>query len=417
MTNKRNQQGKQKSVARPRAKTAKTPKTPFGDTGAIVGQRVGNMFGFKQAQNIGRWLGTGIGSIFGSGDYTVSGPQSSYNVFTNDRQTPKFSTTHATNIVCHREYLGDITGTAGFNNTLYPLNPGMEQTFPWLSGIAANYQQYKFHGLIFEFRPLITDFVTNGAPGVVILSTNYNADSPKFTTKQQMENTEFAVSIKPTREVIHGVECAMDETPLSQLYIRTGAPPTGTDLRTLDLGTFQFATQANPVQNLGELWVSYCVELFKPTLPGDFTGGAIDSIHVQRSGPIAGSSLGTATTIQSGNLNQVVFNSNAINWYSNTGAQWYITFTWTGSIAAAFTAATFTPLNGSLDVIANTSLNPSTAPTAAVVTAVGTITMLYNYTGVNPGFGGINFNAGGTYPGGTNFVDVYVTQLSNSVTA
>jgi len=392
----------------------KKKKTPFADVGSVVGKRVGDMFGFKSAGNIGRWLGTGIGSIFGSGDYTMSGQPSSYNVFTNDRQIPKFSTTSATNIVCHREYLGDIQGTAGFNNTSYPLNPGMETTFPWLSSIAANYQQYKFHGLIFEFRPLITDFVTGGAPGVVIMSTNYNSDLPKYTTKQQMENAEYAVSVKPTREVIHGVECATQQTPISELYVRTGAVTTGQDLRTYDLGNFQFATQSNPVQNLGELWVSYCVEFFKPTLPSDVSGAGIDSYHLQRGNPAAGSALGTTTTISVGNLNQVVFNNNAINWYANPGTQWYVTFTWSG-VAAVFTPASFTPLNGTIDVIANTSLNPSVAP-PSLNTTVGTITFTYNYTGLNPGFGGVNFAGGGSYPG-AGYVDCYVTQLSSSVTA
>jgi len=194
--------------------------TPFGDTGSIIGNRIGGMFGRSDiGKGVGRWLGSGIGSIFGSGDYSMTGQQPAYNVLVNGSQVPQFDTTRATNVVCHREYLGDIIGTTSFNNTQYPLNPGISQTFPWLSSIAANYQEFKFHGIIFEFRPLITDYVTSGAPGVVVLATNYNADVVNYTTKQQMENSEFAVSIKPTMPVIHGIECADDQTTIPHRYV------------------------------------------------------------------------------------------------------------------------------------------------------------------------------------------------------
>ena len=146
-------------------KPKQSKQTPFSDVGRIVGNSAGRMLGMPQLSGIGKWLGSGIGSIFGSGDYAMTGPTPQYNILSG--QVPQFSKTHATNIVSHREYLGDINGTTAFTNTTYPLNPGVSQTFPWLSTIAASYQQYKFHGLIFEFRPLITDFVTGGAPGVI----------------------------------------------------------------------------------------------------------------------------------------------------------------------------------------------------------------------------------------------------------
>jgi hypothetical protein len=153
----------------------KKPKAkPFRDTGGIVGNRIGGMFGNASAgRGIGRWLGTGIGSIFGSGDYTLAGSQPMYNVMMNGSQIPKFDSTRQTNVVCHREYLKDFTGTTGFSLNTFSLNPGLADTFPWLSTVASSYQEYKFHGLVFEFRSLITDFVTGGAPGVIIMATNY----------------------------------------------------------------------------------------------------------------------------------------------------------------------------------------------------------------------------------------------------
>jgi len=338
MTNKTNNK-KKVNFQKPKQKTKK--KTPFADTGEIIGSKVSSMFGVPWAKGIGKWLGSGIGQIFGSGDYTMVGASPDYNVLTNGNQIPKFGTQSQTNVICHREYLGDVYGTSAFKNNTYPLNPGSSKTFPWLSSVAQNYQQYKFHGLIFEFRSLMTDFVTGGQPGVVVMATNYNSDSLAYTTKQDMENSEYAVSIKPTRDLIHGVECATNQTVLSQLYVRTGQPPAGQDLRLYDLGLFQLATQANPAAVvIGELWVSYCVEFFKPVLPTD-VGGNVTSNHTVRTSTTSASPFGTIQTSSDGDLDVAVIASN-ITVNSQPGNYYLVTISWTGSVAAAIVYPTFT---------------------------------------------------------------------------
>lgn len=259
-----------------KTKKVNSKPTPFRDAGKIVGKSAAQFFGIPGFKDIGSLVGSGIGRIFGSGDYTMTGPTPSVNVLMG--QIPKFSSTKATNIVCHREYIGDITGTSAFTNTSYPLNPGISTTFPWLSQIASNYSQYRFHGVVFEFRPLITDYVTSGAPGVVIMSTNYNADDAAYTTKREMENSEFAVSIKPTNNLLHMIECDPAQTSMSEQYTRQSSTLGIQDKKTYDLGTFQFATQGNPVQLLGELWVTYCVEFFKPEIP-TLPVGPVASVH------------------------------------------------------------------------------------------------------------------------------------------
>ncbi len=238
--------------------------TPFSDAGAIVGQKLGSFFNIPYADAIGQWLGSGIGKIFGSGDYTMVNETPGYNVLASNKQIPKFTTNERTNIVSHREYIGDVTGSADFYNKVYSINPGNKELFPWLSTIAQNYQQYRIHGMLIEFRPLITDYAALGSPGVVAMATNYNADAPAYRSRIDMENSEYAVSVKPTANLIHAIECAPEQTSVTKLYVRSGDPVAGQDLRLYDLGNFQFATQSNPVAVLGELWVSYVVEFFKP---------------------------------------------------------------------------------------------------------------------------------------------------------
>lgn len=218
------------------------------------------------------------------------GQSPKYNVFLND-QIPKFQTGRYNNIVCHREFIGNITGTTAFTNNGYPIQPGVPATFPWLSTIASGYQEYRVHGMMFQFNSLITDFVTSGAPGVVVMATSYNADAPLFTSKVDMENSEYAVAVKPTSNLAHFVECDPEQTVLSKLYVRTAAPPEGQDLRIYDLGNFQLATQGNPNQLIGELWVTYCVEFMKPVLPVSNPTG--DYVHILRANTSGTSIFGT----------------------------------------------------------------------------------------------------------------------------
>jgi len=285
------------------AKKAHKKNTPFADVGSIIGKSAGNLTGMKGLAGVGKWLGSGIGSIFGSGDYTQVGPTPGYNILAG--QTPKFSSTHATNIVCHREYLGDIGGLAAFNNSVFPLQPGSDTTFPWLSSIAANYQQYRFHGLIFEFRPLVTDFVTAGSPGVIVMTTNYNADQNAYSSRQEAENAEFAVSCKPTTGLVHMIECKPDETANKLYNIRTGPVPSGQDLRLYDYGNTQVITQNNPSINLGELWVSYCVEFFKPTLSVENNSFQASGNHLYVQGVSNASPLGTIQLLNVGTISCV----------------------------------------------------------------------------------------------------------------
>jgi len=394
-------------------KLAKTKKpTPFSDTGGMIGKAAGGLFGRADlGSSIGRWLGSGIGSIFGSGDYTMTGTNPSYNVLTNSKQIPQFSSTHATNIVCHREYLGDIQGTSSFNNIAYPLNPGLSQTFPWLSTVAENYQEYKFHGLVFEFRPLITDFVTSGAPGVVVMATNYNADSPTYLNKQQMENSEFAVSVKPTTGLMHGVECEMAQTILPQRYVRAGAVPIGQDLRLYDYGSFQFATQSNPVQNLGELWVSYCVEFFKPVLP--IGGGSTASGHFYKAGVSTVNPVGTGPQLQSSGTITISTTGTTFTFTVIPSARYLVTVMWNVA-AAAITLPTSTVSGNAatFNLLQNDTAGFNSAPSVAATTSttgVQVTALLANTVG-----GSVTFTyAGANFPGGT-VIDVVVSQLDSS---
>lgn len=183
-------------------------------------------------------------------------------------------------IISHREYVGDIfappTATVDdFTVQSFPLNPGLEQTFPWLSQIAQNYEEYEMKQCVFEFVSTVQDInSTNGQVGTIISATQYNSSRPDFRDKPAMAAYAHSVSGKSTDNQTHGVEC--DPLKLSGSegkYIRANPVMTGEDLKTYDHGRFQLATHNIPAAmasgTLGELYVTYTVCLRKPKF---FTG-------------------------------------------------------------------------------------------------------------------------------------------------
>lgn len=176
--------------------------------------------------------------------------------------------------VQHREYVGDIfANKAGeyFENKAFDLNPGLQRTFPWLSQLAMNFDEYVFIQLAFTFRSTISIATSSGdgQTGMVILCTDYNPDHPKFDSKQRMMEYDGAQSAKCTISAVHGVECDPSKLAGDQAKrMRTAPVLVHGNKLDYDLGKFQIAISGTPaaLQNntIGEIWVSYTVLLRKP---------------------------------------------------------------------------------------------------------------------------------------------------------
>lgn len=180
--------------------------------------------------------------------------------------------------ITRTEFVSDIyapnSSSLSFKNTAYPLNPGIERSFPWLAQLASNFEEYRFAQLMYEYRSMTTESTSSASSGTVIMATNYNAVSPSFEEKSTMMEYEGSMSSKITQSMRHGVEC--DDTKLSGSsghYVRSNPVSNGQDARILDHGTFQIAVANIPLEYadlaIGELWVAYTVILRKPKF---FTG-------------------------------------------------------------------------------------------------------------------------------------------------
>lgn len=245
-----------------------------GGLGGLAGTALGGPLGEALGTMIGGKLGHLVEKITGFGDYRVVS-----NTLMKGGMTPAQvvnSSERGGVIVRHREFIKDIVATADFTIEKFPINPGQVKTFPWLaSSSGPAYDQYKMRGMIVEFKSTSSDAVLSSSAstglGSVMIATDYDALDAPYPNKRAMLNSEFACSSKPSCSFIHPIECKSSVTPAHMQYVRTTPGfPAGGDPRWYDLGNFYVATEG--MQNsestsvIGELWVSYEVELYKPQL-------------------------------------------------------------------------------------------------------------------------------------------------------
>jgi hypothetical protein len=168
-------------------------------------------------------------------------------------------------IVRHTEYIGDIVSdNASFKVTKFSINPGLATSFPWLAAVANNYESYRFKQLHYKYKPICP----TSTPGKVVIAVDYDASDATPNSKLVINSYEGAVSTSPWDEVTMNSTLSNLHKFGTQRYVRPATPPTGTDIKTYDVGNLFIATSNTPAQatTLGEIYVSYEVELFTPQL-------------------------------------------------------------------------------------------------------------------------------------------------------
>jgi hypothetical protein len=222
------------------------------------------------ARRFGGWLGNVIKTATGFGEYEVRS-----NSLYEGAQVPFVANRPTINgtTISHREYIMDVvtSDTPGeFKSYTFDINPGLGSTFEWLSQVAVNYEEYVIEGILFVFRSMSADALnsTNTALGSVIMATQYNTYQSPFGNKAEMENHAYAMSCKPSEDMVHPIECDPHQSSITTFFVRGGSPPEGADRRLYDLGRVEIGTvgfQGAGV-NIGELHVTYQVSLMKPRL-------------------------------------------------------------------------------------------------------------------------------------------------------
>lgn len=385
---------------------------PYVPWGSMIGGAIGGLIGGPPGMAIGGGVGhlsqKLIKHFTGVGDY---------NIEVNTLMGPDFSPPELINKsqrgVClrHREYIGEITAAATFTNLAYDINPGISNTFPWLAGVANNFEQYAFTGMIFEFKSLSADYTTaaSAALGYVAMATQYNSLNPDFIDKIHMENYEFANSAKPSESFIHPIECKKSLTPTEPLYIRTGPVQANADQRLYDLGKFQIATGGNSGSGiLGELWCTYEVCLYKPKLvdqDDDILSGHWSLSTVTGPGP-----LGTSQLPDSDVTLEIVFTPTTITFPDTLNSGRYlITYNCVGA-STAITIPTITATSGCILVADWANHTIATFTTETGTTSTGLIIMfvldILNFSAV------VTWGGAATIPATITSADLHIAQMT-----
>jgi hypothetical protein len=266
---------KKKSSSKPAAAKAREVTRLGGALralGGLGGTALGSLVGMgTTGGNFGTGIGAALSKWLGSGDYTVSA--NSITKRASAGQIPSMHKEGQSIVVRHKEFLTEIRGAQNFTiRNEFDLNPGLTTTFPWLSGIAAQYSQYKIKGLVYHYVPTSGNAVssTNAALGTVMLQTSYRATEDAPTSKIEMLNEYWSSEAKPSEEFCHPIECDPKENPFNIQYIRSGNLPVTENQLMYDLGKTTVAVSGQQADDivLGDLWVTYEIELKKPVLTG-----------------------------------------------------------------------------------------------------------------------------------------------------
>jgi len=273
--------------------------------GGAAGTALGGYAGHPLAGGaIGTSLGAALSKWLGSGDYNVTSNSivrqsmraaSNIPVMHNDQQSV---------IIRHKEYLCEVRGSTAFSvQQSFPLNPGVGSTFPWLSNIAASFQEYRIRGMVFHYVPTSGMAVssTNTSLGSVMLQTSYRASDAAPNSKVELLNEFWSNEVVPSDTMAHPIECDPKENPFNVQYIRSGAIPSGDTQLMYDLGTTHLAVSGtqSTISVLGDLWVTYEIELKKPLLYSNVTSRveSASGIITAASGLSSTAWFGTSTTL------------------------------------------------------------------------------------------------------------------------
>lgn len=276
---------------------------PWANRGASIGGAIGERYAGSVGRSVGSWIGRRAfhypAKLFGSGSYGITDQV--------DRlapQVPVFEKGEDDSVViCHREYIGDIITSSSANTFKidnFALNPSEIGTFPWLNNLAQpNYQQFKFDGLVFEFKSFSADALnsTNTALGSVFAAINYDYSDTSLSSRYEVENMDWSMACKPSEHMMIPVECKPRQTSLGGLlYVVNGNNvPTGADPKMYYLGKLFIGTtgfQGTSV-NIGSLYVTYKIRLYKAFMSRPLSNGLVSTII--RTGVDNTNFLGTST--------------------------------------------------------------------------------------------------------------------------
>lgn len=189
--------------------------------------------------------------------------------------------------ITRREYvrLLDIRDVA--QTYIIQINPGYNGSFPWLSGMAANFQKYTITGMAHEYVPVsgLAVSSTNAALGFVSMGYQYNVAELQtgsewpVTQARGILNLNGSVSMSPGAVGTTYLECDPSKTNQPVKFVYTG------EIQALQYSQANYdwayllvrteGSQNTTQFTCGQLWVTYQIHFFDPR-PQDPTLSLVD---------------------------------------------------------------------------------------------------------------------------------------------
>lgn len=266
-----------------KAKKNKQSVSAIGQALRVLGGLGGGAAGaFLGHGDLGRQAGTSLGAALsrwlGTGDYTVN----SNSIVRTLRSSDSIPMMHLNNqsvVIRHKEFVGEIRGSTNFQiSQSFVLNPGMSASFPWLSAVANSFQEYRIKGMVYHYVPSSGSIASaNPALGTVMIQTSYRSTDTTPPNKMEMLNEYNASESVPSESFCHPVECDPKENPFNVQYVRSRDVPAGDNRLLYDLGVTHVAVAGQQTSGnvLGDLWVTYEVELKKPLVSSNVTSDQV----------------------------------------------------------------------------------------------------------------------------------------------
>jgi hypothetical protein len=174
------------------------------------------------------------------------------------------------------EFVGNLKTTGNSWEVIKRLriNPGSKDTFEWLSGIAGNFERYRFKKVKFIYLARCTP----NTAGSLVMSPDYDAaDKAPISEKEQAasvdtvedapwKNQEFVLSVTRMNKAYKSFSVMSDARFVT----------TKQDVKTVDCAQVTISGDPDVAGNWGKLWIDYEVDLFNPqadTEPGVGSGG------------------------------------------------------------------------------------------------------------------------------------------------
>lgn len=166
--------------------------------------------------------------------------------------------------ITHSEYVCDIESDGTSSQIINrDINPGLEEEFPWLAGIANSFETYRFTKLVYRWVPQVSTSTT----GAIALCPDYDA-ADIDSSHSKTELLSFQDSVRGT--IWKGFSMAGSTANLGkskQYYVRH-TTVSGTDIKTYDTLQLNILVENEESAGtvLGALFVDYRVILYTPQL-------------------------------------------------------------------------------------------------------------------------------------------------------